>query len=372
MNQEQVIKLFNEFLSKYDVEKHGRIWREHSQTFRDFWKRKILGHEEAPLSDADYDPIIRLLDINARGFRRETDEAVARVGLRQGIWYRIFNDLREKADIRATLDQIFDSSEEPDLTAMVDRLEQENKENRNGLTGKNANALNALLFLNRPEQYLSSVSLSHRFQIIEAFGFGNRETYSSYGEKVIQSNRDIIDGLRTKIGIDAATRTISEFLYFSPVSYFWKREFDEEGAEEEGATPSEAEFVIEKHLEDFLVGNWESTELGKLYDLIEENGEVASQQYRTDIGRIDLLVRDKKDGSYVVVELKKGQTSDDTVGQLTRYMGWVKEHKASGGKVRGIIIAATDDRRLQYALAVVPETELFFYKVNFALEKSKR
>ena len=34
-----------------------------------------------------------------------------------------------------------------------------------------------------------------------------------------------------------------------------------------------------------------------------------SQQFPTDIGRIDILAKDKSDGCYVVIELKRNQTS---------------------------------------------------------------
>lgn len=373
MTKEEVTKLFNEFLAGYDVEKHRHIWIEHEKTFREFWKTKILTYGKAPLSEADYDPIIRLIDVKARGFNKETDEAVAHVGLYQGVWYRIFNDLKEKDDIRMTLDKIFNSDEERVLIEMINRLEKENEENKNGLTGKNANALNALLFINKPDNFLSSVSLSHRFQLIEAFNFGNPETYKTYGEKIIKSNRDIISGFKEKFGIDASSRTISNFIYSPAINSRWKKGVEEvEGAGEEEPTLSESEFAIEKHLEDFLVANWESTELGKLYDLIEEDGEVVSQQYPTkEIGNIDLLVKEKKSENYVVIELKKGQTSDDTVGQLTRYMGWVKRHKANGRKVKGVVVAGSHDERLKYALEMVPDTEFFLYRISFALEKPK-
>ena len=185
MTKEEVTKLFNEFLTDYDVEKHQHIWIEHEKTFREFWKTKILTYSKTPLSEADYDPIIRLIDVKARGFNRETDEAVAHVGLYQGTWYRIFNDLKEQEGIRATLDKIFKSDEERILIEMINRLEKENEKNKNGLTGKNANALNALLFINNPDRFLSSVSLNHRFQLIEAFSLGNPEAYKTYGEKVI-------------------------------------------------------------------------------------------------------------------------------------------------------------------------------------------
>ncbi len=376
MDKEQIKKLFDEFLATYDVEKHRAVWIQHSKTFGEFWKTKILTYGKTLISEGDYDAIIRLIDVRARGFNGETDEAVAHVGLYQGIWYRIFNDLKEKNNIRTTLDKIFKSDEERVLIEMVTRLEKENEDNRNGLTGKNANALNALLFINKPDNFLSSVSLSHRFQIIEAFGFGDPNAYKTYGEKVIKSNRDIIIGFKEKLGITASPRTISMFIYLVPaVKSFWKKEIEGEKKEvveeEQRLSASESDFAIEKHLEEFLVANWESTELGKLYDLIEEEDEVVSPQYPTDIGPIDLLVKEKGAGTYVVIELKKGQTSDTTVGQLTRYMGWVKKHRAKGGKVRGIIIAGNYDERLAYALQMVPDTELFLYRINFLLERPK-
>ncbi|HKC63209.1 MAG TPA: PDDEXK nuclease domain-containing protein, partial [Pyrinomonadaceae bacterium] len=133
---------------------------------------------------------------------------------------------------------------------------------------------------------------------------------------------------------------------------------------------SEVEFVLEKHLEDFLVRNWEFTELGQKYELIEEDGDFVSQQYKTDVGYIDLLVKDKQTKQFVVIELKKGQTNDDTVGQVARYMGWVTTNLADGNDVKGIIIARANDLRLQYALLMMRNVELFVYKVSFALEKA--
>lgn len=129
-------------------------------------------------------------------------------------------------------------------------------------------------------------------------------------------------------------------------------------------------FYMEKQLEDFIIHNWENTELGKRFDLIIEHGELLSQQYRTDIGPIDILAKDKKTNSFVVIELKKNQTSDDTVGQLTRYMGWIMEKKGDKN-VKGIIIAAEFDKKLEYALKAVPNVEVFLYKVDFKLSEFK-
>jgi hypothetical protein len=131
---------------------------------------------------------------------------------------------------------------------------------------------------------------------------------------------------------------------------------------------SQGLFYMEKQLEDFIIHNWNSTELGQKYDLIIEEGELLSQQYRTDIGPIDILAKDKKTGSYVVIELKRNQTSDDTIGQLARYMGWIKQNKKDDN-VRGVIIAGIYDQKLDYALKMVPNAEVFLYEVNFKLKK---
>jgi len=125
-------------------------------------------------------------------------------------------------------------------------------------------------------------------------------------------------------------------------------------------------FYMEKQLEDFIIHNWVNTELGKRYDLIIEEGELRSQQYRTEIGPIDILAKDKVTGGYVVIELKKDQTSDDTVGQIARYMGWIKK-TMKADSIKGIIIAGQYDKKLDYALEMVPNVEVFLYEVNFKL-----
>lgn len=136
-----------------------------------------------------------------------------------------------------------------------------------------------------------------------------------------------------------------------------------------GEETDPALFYMESQLEGFLIENWDKTELGNKYDLIEEEGELISQQYRTEIGVIDILARDKKSKQLVVVELKKNQTSDDTVGQLTRYMGWLEEHRTNGELTKGIIIAAKYDERLHYALKKVKDIEVYLYRVDFKLQE---
>lgn len=129
-------------------------------------------------------------------------------------------------------------------------------------------------------------------------------------------------------------------------------------------------FALEKHLEDFLVQNWKQTELGKYYDIYEEDGELVGQQYQSDTGPIDILAISKDKKELLVVELKKGRVSDSVVGQVQRYMGYVQEELAEEGqKVKGVIIALEDDLRIKRALAVTSNIEFYKYQVSFKLFK---
>lgn len=131
-----------------------------------------------------------------------------------------------------------------------------------------------------------------------------------------------------------------------------------------------AEFAIEKHLEEFLVRNWRNTELGNNYDIYKEAGELVGQQYQTDTGPIDILAISKDRKTLLVVELKKGRISDNVVGQVQRYMGYVQEEVADKDqKVRGVIIALEDDLRLKRALSVTTNIDFYKYKVSFKLYK---
>ncbi len=132
-----------------------------------------------------------------------------------------------------------------------------------------------------------------------------------------------------------------------------------------------SEFAVEKHLEDFLVKNWKQTELGKQFDIYEEDGEVVGQQYPSDTGPIDILAVSKDKKILLVVELKKGRASDNVVGQIQRYMGYAKEELAeSNQEIRGIIIALEDDIRIKRALSVTNNIEFYRYQVSFKLFKN--
>lgn len=136
-----------------------------------------------------------------------------------------------------------------------------------------------------------------------------------------------------------------------------------------GAAAESQRFGLERHLHDFLRDNWDRTELGKTWTLEIEDGELESgYEYPTGIGKIDLLARDRNGNNLLVIELKRDQTSDETVGQVLRYMGWVEEHMLEpSATVCGLIIAHEADERIRYALKRADDVSLKLYQVEFHL-----
>ncbi len=97
---------------------------------------------------------------------------------------------------------------------------------------------------------------------------------------------------------------------------------------------------------------------------------MVGQQYPTDTGQIDILAISKDKKTLLVVELKKGRVSDNVVGQIQRYMGYVLEELTEENqKVKGVIIALEDDLRIKRALSVTNNIEFYKYQVSFQLYK---
>lgn len=127
-------------------------------------------------------------------------------------------------------------------------------------------------------------------------------------------------------------------------------------------------FAMESHLEHFLVANWGQTEFGQAFTIFEEDGEQVGKQYETDAGRIDILAVSKDRKRLLVIELKRGRTSDVVVGQLLRYMGYVKEELAEPEQtVEGVVIGLEDDQKLRWAIAPVPTVTFYRYQITFKL-----
>ena len=134
------------------------------------------------------------------------------------------------------------------------------------------------------------------------------------------------------------------------------------------ADAAEASFALEVHLEEFMEANWSSIDFGRSLRIWADEEGNRGRQYVTDVGVIDFLCEDETANELVVVELKRGKSSDRAVGQILRYMGWVREHTANGHSVSGIIITHEYDDRVRYAIAELPKVEAWTYQVSFTLD----
>ena len=147
---------------------------------------------------------------------------------------------------------------------------------------------------------------------------------------------------------------------FEEVVAYAPEDIEEEliAAVQQGATVAEAELknYLKDHLEDLEVG------------LRPYDADHIVEFQTADRGRIDILAVDKT-GATVVIELKKGEPGDDVVGQLCRYMGWVKSELTPEKPVRGIIVASTIGQRVRYAVKVVPNVKLISYEVIFKFDR---
>jgi len=135
---------------------------------------------------------------------------------------------------------------------------------------------------------------------------------------------------------------------------------------------SESQFALEAHLEEFIDQNWKHINFGSdlaRYEVEDQNG----RQFPAGPWSIDFLCTDKAKDDLVVIELKRGKSSDSTVGQVLRYIGWVEENLAkSKQNVRGIIIAKEVDDALRYAVKGLSNVSVLTYQVDFKLSTVKK
>jgi hypothetical protein len=106
------------------------------------------------------------------------------------------------------------------------------------------------------------------------------------------------------------------------------------------SVPRRSQFAKESQLRDFFATNLPTMpEHKRPLDPFSCDGR-SGIEYQTDVGRIDILAAG--DGALYVIELKLGVATDAALGQLLRYMGWVRVHLARGRAVFGIIVGASN------------------------------
>lgn len=124
------------------------------------------------------------------------------------------------------------------------------------------------------------------------------------------------------------------------------------------AIPWSGVFDQERDLQDFLQREWSATSLSNEWNL-DTRGHVDAGE----VGIIDLLARHKTKPIWLVIELKVRRTSDDVLGQVLRYMGWMRrKYIKSEDSVEGLIIAQEPDTKTLYGLECLPDVRMQCYE----------
>jgi hypothetical protein len=234
------------------------------------------------------------------------------------------------------------------------------------VSGMGKNVASSILIVTQPDRYgvwnNRSEAAMKRLGIWPGFDRGE-----SFGNRYVKVNRILLQ-LRDALQIDLWTLdALWWFLDQTPA------DDDKAGLLDQDVLENQPGFGLERHLHEFLRENWSHIEIGREWTIYKDTGdEEAGYEFPTSVGRIDLLAKHKSLPHWLVIELKRNQSSDQTIGQLLRYIGWVKRHLAADGEeVYGMIICRKADEALHYALITVPKIKLQLYRVEFHLKETE-
>jgi len=138
---------------------------------------------------------------------------------------------------------------------------------------------------------------------------------------------------------------------------------DQDADDDQDTAIGSQEFAFEKDLRNYLSKNLESLEKGLT---LFQDEEFSGVEFPVGGRFIDILATDSK-GDYVVIELKVSRGYERVVGQILRYMAWVKKNLAQDHHVRGIIVASNVSEDLKLAASMIPDIGLFEYTIAMKL-----
>ncbi len=77
-----------------------------------------------------------------------------------------------------------------------------------------------------------------------------------------------------------------------------------------------------------------------------------------------------KYNNYVVIELKASKGYDRVVGQLLRYVAWIKKKQADAGQsARGVILARQISDDLLLACSELNNVDLYEYQLSVSVQR---
>ena len=258
--------------------------------------------------------------------------------------------------LKSTLKLLLD--EDKPIKERIDKIIPRNKQSL--IKGLGRAVLTPILLVVYPDKYVVYNNIVENG--MKGFGVFPSFRNESFAEKYVKIN-EIINNLAKEN--ELSLWQIDEVWWRGTTGYLPLNESKGEEGVESGF-PAE----IESQVEELIISNWEKISEFNDLEILQEDGEYIGQQYDTkEIGRIDLLCKNKKTGDFVVIELKRGSESDKVVGQTLRYIGWVKRNLAKQGqRVHGLIITYEDDKRLSYSLEPIKDLiQQKFYKISITI-----
>jgi hypothetical protein len=223
MKTDLLKKLYEEFIASYDAKEKDGIWKEHSKAFRNFWENKIRKGSPEELSDSDIDAVIKILDKNAKGNKKDS-EAVAKVMVSQGTWRKLFHEFASNKPLSALLTHIFTEENEEKKIAAIDKLYRINEGKRNSLTGPSGNVINTLLAAYDPVKNTTMISFKDRIKFFEGFEveINFDPDNSTDGESFVLSNKLFLDAFHS-CGFYDSARTFASFCYSEEALPYWRK-----------------------------------------------------------------------------------------------------------------------------------------------------
>jgi hypothetical protein len=230
-----------EFESGYDSAAKDATWTGLSNQFRQFWTDRVMSDGDDPISDADCDKIIKILDRSGKGNTKDS-EAIARAMVSQGAWRRLFNELHSNKQLGEVVDRVIRETDTSLRARHIDALYAMDSAQGIYLTGRSGNTISAMIAGFDPLANLSIISLKDRRLLLECLKSPYLEKFDlqSIGEKIAHSNLVLAEAI-SAAGVKGNARKISEYCYFEPVKELWRGEFT---APKEHTSPDESKGLI--------------------------------------------------------------------------------------------------------------------------------
>lgn len=126
------------------------------------------------------------------------------------------------------------------------------------------------------------------------------------------------------------------------------------------------EWMLEQEFETKILRN--DLVFGRRLKMYETESAYGRQFIIPGIGRLDILAQEVGSNDYYIIELKKGIGDDQVIGQIARYMGWVKQNLVRNDeKVHGIVCVNQVTEKLKLSAQVIPNIYVYEYGVHTRL-----